>query len=245
MGTEVEERWLVAGPPFGGEPMWGPVIRRWGTARTRVVDVLALGADVDTAAASLAREIRNADRSIAIVAHGTALPVAWRAARDGGAAGLVLTNGPLTSLDPISRALIGWTGIAPWSLRPGLAVPALASSLALRRLVVNPYVMDRDTVVALVGGAFDTAERRAAVRRYLRSVAESFEQKPAFGGRTLCVWGDGDVLHPPAVADEARRWFPVYQHVAVPGGRLFHPVERPWSLADAVDAWVPAAMTLT
>src|SRR5215203_3710809 len=151
METEVGERWLLAGPPFGGEPMWEAVIRRWGSSRVRVVDVLALGPEIEAASHALANELRG--RSVLLIAHGTALPVAWRAARDGGAAGLVLTNGPLTQLDPVARAAAALARLAPWSLHPRVAIPALASSLALRRLVVNPYVMDRDTVVALLGGS--------------------------------------------------------------------------------------------
>jgi pimeloyl-ACP methyl ester carboxylesterase len=243
MGTEVVERWLLAGPPFGGEPMWEAVVRRWGAAPVRVVDVLALGPEIDAASRALANELRC--RSVVLIAHGTALPVAWRAARDGGAAGLVLTNGPLTRLDPVARAAAAVARVAPWSLHPRVAIPALASSLALRRLVVNPYVMDRDTVVALLGGSLDTPERRQLVQKYLRSLAASFDEQATFDGPTLGVWGDADVLHPAAIADEARRWFPRLRHVAVPGGRLFHPVERPWSLADAVDDWLAGGLTVT
>jgi pimeloyl-ACP methyl ester carboxylesterase len=105
--------------------------------------------------------------------------------------------------------------------------------------------MDRDTVVALVGRALETPERRAATQRFLRSLAQSFDDPPEFDGPTACIWGDADVLYPASIADEARRWFPRFHHVAVPGGRLFHPVERPWSLADAVDAWVAGGMTVT
>ena len=243
MATEVGERWLLAGPPFGGEPMWEAVIRRWGSSRVRVVDVLALGPEIEAAAHALANEMRG--RSVLLIAHGTALPVAWRAARDGSAAGLVLTNGPLTRLDPLARAAAAVARVAPWSLHPRVAIPALASSLAMRRLVVNPYVMDRDTVVALLGGSLSTPERRALVQKFLRSLAGSYDRQAAFDGPTLCVWGDADVLPPAAIADVARRWFPRLRHVAVPGGRLFHPVERPWSLADAVDDWVAAGMTMT
>ena len=223
--------------------MWDAVTRRWGSAQVRVVDVLALGPDVETASRALANEMRG--KSVLLIAHGTALPVAWRAARDGDAAGLVLTNGPLTQLDPLARAAAALARVAPWSLHPRVAIPALASSLAMRRLVVNPYVMDRDTVVALLGGSLDTPERRQLVQKYLRSLAGSFDRQAAFDGPTLCVWGDADVLHPAAIADEARRWFPRLRHVAVPGGRLFHPVERPWSLADAVDDWLAGGLTVT
>jgi pimeloyl-ACP methyl ester carboxylesterase len=243
MGTDVGERWLLAGPPFGGAPMWEAVIRRWGSSRVRVVDVLALGPEIETASQALADQMRG--RSVLLIAHGTALPVAWRAAREGSPAGLVLTNGPLTQLDPVARAAAALTRVAPWSLHPRVAIPALASSLALRRLVVNPYVMDRDTVVALLGGSLDTPEGRAAVQRFLRSMAGSFDRQAAFDGPTLCVWGDADILHPAGIADEARRWFPRLRHVAVPGGRLFHPVERPWSLADAVDDWLARGLTAT
>lgn len=243
MATEVAERWLLAGPPFVGEPMWEAVIRRWGAERVRVVDVLALGPEIEGASQALANEMRG--RSVLLIAHGTALPIAWRAARDGNAAGLVLTNGPLTRLDPLARAAAAVARVAPWSLHPRVAIPALASSLALRRLVVNPYVMDRDTVVALLGGSLSTPEGRALVQKFLRSLAGSFDRQAGFDGPTLCVWGDGDVLHPAGIADEARRWFPRLRHVAVPGGRLFHPVERPWSLADAVDDWLAGGMTVT
>src|SRR6185436_18027534 len=101
MGIEAVERWLLAGPPFGGEPMWEAVTRRWGSDRVRVVDVLALGPEIEAASEALANEMRG--RSVLLIAHGTALPVAWRAARDGSATGLVLTNGPLTKLDPLAR----------------------------------------------------------------------------------------------------------------------------------------------
>ena len=238
---------LIAGPPTS-PLMWEEVARRLDavvpTACLDLFDPLPQ----DSTARGLARLVVDRLRGMGprptLVAHGLALPVALHAAPSVPGLRLVLANGPIGRLDPIATAF-ACAARAPRLaaaslLRPGLLLPWLASSAGLRRAVRNPYVMDRDTVVAICGPTFDTAGRRRAVAVFLASLPEALRSTPAFAGPALLCWGDEDRLHPPAMVDAARLKLPALVHFAVPGGRLLHPVEQPWAMADRLAAWLPA-----
>lgn len=243
---------LLAGPP-GSSSLWDGVAARLGEAleihRLELFDPLP----ADPSVLGLARRVADAlvalRQPALLVAHGSAVPVALRAAPLAQPAGLVISNGPVHRLDPFLWAL-SRAGRAPALLAGTLLQPAvlrgwLASSLGLRRAVINPYVMDRDTVVALLDPLLQSPPHRIALARFLASLAEATNQCPIWDGPALVVWGDADPLYPAFHGDEARRFLPKAQVVAVPGGQHLHPVERPWALADAVAMWVQEGLTAT
>lgn len=236
---------LVAGPPASAR-MWQGVVDRLTThghdARAvPLFDPAPADPTVSGLAATLADTLRATEDPV-LVAHGTAVPVALAAAGPGGAARLVLTNGALGGLDPVTRAVCaaaqGGELFARGVLRPAIWQRWLASSVGLRRAVVNPYVMDRDTVVTLSEPYLRTRDHRRAVTRYLAQLPAAVSEVSDPGVPTLLLWGDEDPLQPMHVADSARRWLPGAEVSVVPGGQHFHPVERPWAFADAVDEWL-------
>ncbi len=186
----------------------------------------------------LAEQLGEAAEAPVLVAHGLACPAAIYAAAQVPGCRLVLCNGPITHLDPATRALAHAArlpALLPSLIfHPAVVVRWLYSSLGLRRAVRNPYVMDRDTVVAICAPLFSTAGRRLAVAAYLRSLPDAVRSTPIFEGPTTLLWGDEDALYPPWQVDDARALLPRLRHVTVPGGRSLHPVERPWLVADAI-----------
>lgn len=242
----ISERWLLAGPPFG-PGMWRSVRTRWTGDPSEAISLLELGGHPHEMIASLSARVRRCESGVVLVAHGLAVPVAMRVAAEVELEGLVLANGPIWSLDPVSRSLARVLRV-PGSerlLRPSVLARALASSLALRRTVANPYVMDRDTVVALLDPLLEAEGGRTSCREFLCHLPMMLEQIPIVSNPVLGLWGDRDVLYPMAHADEARRWLRCYQLERVSGGRLFHPVERPWSFADTIVSWLNGELTAT
>lgn len=248
----VSELILISGPPFGGQ-LWRGVLARWeGRLRARVYDLfepLPEDPTVEGLAERVASALTATGVPTGLVAHGTAVPVAIRAAAIARPPALVLSNGPVTRLDP-ALALVAASCRAPWLaartiLQPDLLELWLASSLGLRRAVVNPYVMDRDTVVALVDPLVRSPKIRHALARFLASLPGSVRATPRYEGPTLLCWGEIDRLYPARVADEARALLPGADHDAIPGAQHMHPEERPWELADRVQAWLEGGRTTT
>jgi pimeloyl-ACP methyl ester carboxylesterase len=235
---------LVAGPPVSAR-LWDGVadrLRQLGhDANTiELFDPAPADPSVPALAATLRAALAGHDHPI-LVAHGTVLPVALAAAQGSDLGALVLTNGALGGLHPLTRALCAAARIpgvvSKVALHPRLWQRWLASSVGLRRAVVNPYVMDRDTVVALSAPYLQSGAHRRAVTQYLAELPAAVAEVPAPDVATLVLWGDEDPLQPMHVADSARRWLPRAVVEAVPGGQHLHPVERPWAFADALDAW--------
>lgn len=235
---------LVTGPPFSGA-LWRQVCKRLESHQlpTVVVDLLDPAGDgtLAGAAARIQEALSGQDAPI-LVAHGTAIPAALLAAELHPPAGLVLTNGALSGLDPALRAIARLPAAA---LHPRLWLRYLASSAALRRIVVNPYVMDRDTVVAVCEPGIRSSAHRRAQLSLLRAVAGAAGTPPAFPGPTLILWGDEDHLYPSSIADSARTDFPQMRAASVPGGRHLHPIERPWYIADEIRNWCALGLTTT
>ncbi|MFZ5477930.1 MAG: alpha/beta fold hydrolase [Myxococcota bacterium] len=183
-----------------------------------------------------ARAIAPALADRLVVAHGLAVPVAVEAARAVPPAALVLSNGPLGRVDPVTAAL----GRIP-GLRALLAPPVwlrwLASSAGLRRAVANPYAMDRDTVAALCGPGVATPAARRATASFLASLPGDLPDGRDLACPVLLLWGDDDALYPAFVASALEAAHPRATYVAVPGGRFLHPEERPWAMADAIARW--------
>ena len=244
---------LVAGPP-GSSALWRAVAPRLAAGgllpRTwDLFDPLPEDPTVDGLAARLAEALVALPPPRGLLAHGSAVPIAVRAAILARPERLVLTNGPHHGLDPVLSALSALGRIpavlAGTVLQPPVLQTWLASSAGLRRAVVNPYVMDRDTVVALSGPLVRSSEHRLALARFLYSLRAATASAPRYDGSTLLVWGDDDALYPASYADELRRFFPNGELRAIPGGRHLHPEERPWSLADMTISWMADTPTTT
>lgn len=209
----------------------------------QAVDAFHPAPEDGSVAALAARLAQDIVEDTVLVATGLAVPLALHMAEQSSPSAVVLANGPMWSaVDPITRALSRWAQVAPRTLRallrPGIAQPTLASSAALRRLVVNPYVMDHDMVVRVTEDWTSSRAHRAAVVQFLASLPAASATAPTPSVPTMLVWGDEDILYPAHVADGAGARLPGAHHARVPGGRHLHAIERPWELADAVHEWL-------
>ncbi len=241
---------LVAGPPHGPR-LWDAVEQRLAsTLPTRVVS-LVLDHPAQPSVSDQARWLADQltddswgsdDGPPVLIAHGLACPTAILAARHVPDCRLVLANGPISRLDPLTRSLAAMARtpslLASTLFHPAVVVRWLYSSTGLRRAVRNPYVMDRDTVVAICSPLFSTPTVRRALAEHLATLPQAVRSTPGFQGPTLLMWGDEDLLYPPSDVDGARLLLPALQHRAVAGGRQLHPVERPWELADGILEWL-------
>lgn len=177
-----------------------------------------------------------------LVVHGLALPLGFELLRRTKAVGLVVLDGPLDGLDPVSRTLAGAAAAAPRLVRallhPAIAVPWLASSLALRRTVVNPYAMDRDIVAMLAAPIVATPERRRAVADYLRSIRRIGPPWSGAGKRVLALWSSSDLLYPLPVDMSRSVVDAEVSAISLAGARFLSVEERPWEVARSVIRWV-------
>ena len=244
--------WFVGGPPLG-PGVFADVQSRLG--RGELVAVLDPERPRDgwrERGDALALRIRAAGRPVVLVAHGLGVPAAIAAAP--ATAGLVLLNGPITRLDPVTAAFARLARLAPAAvagslLQRGVLVPWLASSAGLRRVVANPYVMDRDTVAALAVSTVESAEARAASASYLASLAAGLPEVGRMAVPMAVLWGDEDLLYPCSEADFVcvRAGLEPYRRLA--GGRFLGVVERPWEVAEELVLFLskcfPGAQTAT
>ncbi len=238
---------LVAGPP-ASSVLWVGVSDRLEalghkTHRLELFDPVP----PDPTSAGLASQIAHAAAAlgpdVVLVAQGSILPAARDVAARQPLGGLVLTNGPLNRLDPVTagicRAAATGEPFARVALQPALWQRWLASSVGLRRTTVNPYVMDRDTVVALSAPYLSSLAQRRAVAHFLADLPAALRRPSPSTVPTLIVWGDEDPLQPAHVVDTELRRIPGARFTVVPGGQHFHALERPWALAEAIHAWLP------
>ena len=116
----------------------------------------------------------------------------------------------------------------------------MASSAAFRRLVINPYVMNRSTLDDLTKDLLADANYRKHVSKYLTSL-ENWTLRSPSNTDVYGIWGDHDLLFPMTQIEGVRAQFPTLseQTVTIPGGAHFHPIERPWSIADSIHTMLP------
>lgn len=239
--TDNPTLWFVGGPPLGGG-VFADVQSRLGQGECRsVLDPDHAEDGWRARGEALAGEIAAAGGNVVLIAHGLALPAALVAAP--AAAGLVLLNGPVSRLDPVTAAIARLARLSPSLvaaslLRAEVLLPWLASSAGLRRTVANPYVMDRDTVAALAASTVGSGLLRTATASYLASLAVGLPDLSPIGVPTLVLWGDEDRLYPCSEADllSVRSGGAPYQRLA--GGRFLGVVERPWEVAEKVTAFL-------
>ena len=104
----------------------------------------------------------------------------------------------------------------------------------MRRLVVNPYVMDIDMITNTCAPLRDRKYRRA-IRRYLAELL-SFMPPEKITCPILAIWGDHDLLYPISISSDIHNRYPQTKRLDIEGGKLLHPIERPWAFADTLHA---------
>ncbi|MGB0638891.1 MAG: hypothetical protein ACPGTU_06145 [Myxococcota bacterium] len=197
----------------------------------------------------IANYIEKSAEPVILVAQGSALPAVMAAATLTKPAGIVLTNGVLGRIDPMTRALCGAAQmphlVFDQMSSPQFVLRWLRSSAGLRRTVVNPYVMDHDTTVAICGPTFKDKAKRKRLQRYLKDLLVEAKKDPEFPVKTLLCWGDKDPLnsvgnYPFSLSDTD-----LVTKDVIPGGKYLHPVERPWEIADRIQTWAANNLTTT
>jgi pimeloyl-ACP methyl ester carboxylesterase len=242
---------FLAGPPASGR-LWADAIRRvrhQGHEAEAVELFDGPPSEEETWSSRIDATIAGLTGPVVLVAHGTAVPVARHLSIRTNLAGLVLSNGPLDSL-PVPYRIAVSMARAPGPLghallRPRIHLAMLASSIGLRRTVVNPYVWDHDTVVTVCGPLFADRDTRGRVRRFLAALPETIRLAPRPAVPTLLVWGDTDPLFSWAKADLFACDHKNISAVPIDGGHHFHPLERPWEIADKAVTWLESLPTTT
>ena len=226
---------LLAGPPFGPR-FWDGVIARLEKHGHQAVSLnpfknVGMFEDVVT---EISKELMDTD---VLVAHGSAVPAALAVAADRKLKALVLSNGPTDKADMFTRTF----SKLPIILRKLIMKPPwffrfLKSSAGLRRLVVNPYVMDHDTVVTVCSTLDSGGGELQNYARYLGVFSDNLPPKKSLAEAHILIWGDSDVLYPNSEADLLSSILKNARHIEIPGGKHLHPIERPWAMADAIDS---------
>lgn len=223
---------FIAGPPLG-IAIFEQVQRRLGDRRSIAVELTSLGEPATlTNLSRRLQQLCSETGAAGVVAHGLAVPVGLRLE----GLPVYISNGPAVQLDPLMRslALMGPRALSRL-LKPELLTRWLASSAGLRRAVSNPYVMDRDTVVRVTEGVVSSAERRRAAAEWICSLAsEDLGQWSVDASQVSAIWGDSDPLYPVAPLRKVLSERGGQAPSVILGGRLMHPEERPWELADRV-----------
>ena len=219
---------LLSSPPFG-EYFWTPVQKRLVQHGHDVCihTPVETHATLDDIREQLSLVITPEDD---VVAHGLGVPL-LHFAQKYPIRTIVLTNGPQEKLDPLSAAFVRLPTIAQkFYLRPAISYRYFRSSIGMRRAVVNPYVMDAEMVEKICAPLAQSSFRKNCVQ-YLKEVA-AFSAPDSLKAPILAIWGDHDLLYPISVSAELGNRYTKTKRIDIEGGKLLHPIERPWALAD-------------
>jgi hypothetical protein len=242
---------FIAGPPFDAS-LWGDVSKRLEMHghTTEFIPLLSDGdGSIQSESNRIANQIQKSVDPVILVAQGSALPVVLAAATMTKPAGIVFTNGILGRIDPMTRALCAAAQMPHLMFNqmcsPQIVLRWLSSSAGLRRTVVNPYVMDHDTTVAICGPIFKDHTKRKRLQRYLQDLPIETQKEPVFPVQTLLCWGDKDQLNRVTCSPFSINKTDLITKDVVPGGKYLHPVERPWEIADRIHEWTANTLTTT
>jgi pimeloyl-ACP methyl ester carboxylesterase len=231
---------LLNGPPFNSD-FWQNVQLRLKThnLESSTFDFLKETDNIDESAILISNFIKENDIQN-LVAHGFAVPAALQAAATTNLEHLFISNGPLKIERNWQKCL---TNIPPalmkHGLHPNLSIPFYASSFAFRRLVVNPYVMDRDTIASLCKKNLSSPVYRNNVAKYLHSMSKSKLPTSLQSKNCTLIWGDSDPLFPIKNIDHILSVKSNISSYYIAGAQHFHPIERPWAIADAIHKLLP------
>ncbi len=162
-----------------------------------------------------------------VVAHGLAVPLALQLCSKTAGIHFILCNGPLDT-HKITSLL---RTVPSLFFHPRVSLPFLASSVAFRRLVINPYVMNRDMIATLSKEILDNSTTRKNIYKYFKELQVWKQPKNLTGQEVSLIWGDSDFLFP---APKENLFLKNSPPILIPGGAHFHPIERPWALADQI-----------
>ena len=226
---------FVNGPPFDSN-FWLGVQHRLESqnVESHVFDFLQTTSSVAQAAECIKNYI--AEHNIkALVAHGFGVPAALQTSTLTPLDHLILSNGPLQLNKKWKKLLKNFsTAVIKQGLHPRISIPVCASSLAFRRLVVNPYVMDRDTIASLCKKNLSSREYRNNTANYLKSLANFDAPIDLQAKYCTLIWGDSDPIF---AAKHLNQILPKKSNVStiyIEGAQHFHPLERPWAIADEI-----------
>ena len=176
---------VIAGPPVSA-PLWDDVVRRNRSTETLVqtidlFDPIPSDPTVGGLAERLSRAVEAIPGPVVLVGHGTAIPVKAENRRENGVARTGFNQWANDPMDPFRHTFCRLAS-SPRFLASTLLQPNLLccsdgwhlSSAGLRRAVVNPYVMDRDMVVAVSETYLKSKESRMAVAGFLNDLPMHF-----------------------------------------------------------------------
>ncbi len=238
---------LVAGPPTSSA-LWKDVVQRIKMLGHEARAIELFTAEPSNGVAwhtALSTAIEECSGPVFLVAHGAATAVARHVVNSTPPTGLILTNGPLNRLPKAYR--LGRASLrAPGPLIPSaLLLRLLASPIGLRRTVVNPYVWDHDTVVRVCGPLIRDHDTIDRVRRFMNELPKHINTAPTPTVPTRLIWGDSDTLIPPSNAVIFASEHSNTSIDIISGGHHFHPLERPWEIADLAVSWSQVQSTTT
>ena len=162
-----------------------------------------------------------------VVAHGLAVPLALELAQMKPELKITVSNGPTDH----HRMFSLLSKLPKIALHPSLALPSLASSLAFRRLVINPYVMNRDTIALLSKDILDNPKIRKHIHEYWKELQNWKSPSNLTSQEISLIWGTEDILFP--IPKPEQMSFKSSLQL-IHGGAHFHPIERPWTIADQI-----------
>ena len=222
---------LLSSPPFG-EHFWTLVYNRLVEHGHEVCihTPIENHATLDQAREQLSRVITPYDD---VVAHGLTVPLLLHFAQHHPIKRAFVSNGPLTTLDPFCKSFSTLPSfLQKLYLHPSLSFRFFASSLGMRRIVVNPYVMDKE-VIERVCAPLHNASFRKNCAAYLNEI-DAFNPPESIQTALIAIWGDHDLLYPTSIATDLQNRYPNTKRVDIEGGKLLHPIERPWAMADLI-----------
>lgn len=232
---------FVAGLPFGAS-FWNDAQQRLQhqNLESHTWTLCSEGGSLQQQIEILHRTIQEFNISC-IIGHGLALPLLLTYAHQHPVERIILSNGMIGT----NVGLIKWllprmasvpTKVGKLLLSPTLATPIMASSACFRRLVVNPYVMSKESIQHLTSPQLIDAQYRQHVMEYLQSLSEWKCPSHVHNAQVHLAWGENDPIFPieqVQLINHIVEHAPQHTHI-IPGGAHFHPIERPWSLADFI-----------
>ena len=220
---------LISSPPFG-EDFWRGVHNRlaYHGHDVHIHSPIEHAASLQASCLFLKDHVHPQD---ILVAHGLGIPLALQYAAENPIRRLILSNGPVEKLDPISASFAKLPSLLQKIyLHPKICFRYFQSSLGMRRAVVNPYVMDKE-VVASTCAPLKKSRTRSHMIQYLKELS-SFSPPTSISSSMMAIWGDHDLLYPISVSMDIQNRYPQTTRLDIEGGKLLHPIERPWAIAD-------------